>query len=79
MSDINQAVSELEQGDWRAAHRIVQPLDSPMACWAHGIVHLMEGDEFNARYWHRRANRPLPAPGENRIEREIEALRDRLD
>lgn len=30
-----------------------------MACWAHGIVHLMEGDRSNAGYWYGRAGRRL--------------------
>lgn len=51
------ALAHLEHGDWQAAHLIVQPLDSPDGCWIHGIVHLMEGDLDNARYWYRRANR----------------------
>jgi hypothetical protein len=51
----------LEKGDWQAAHNIVQAdEDSALACWAHGIVHLMEGDASNARYWYREAKRPFP-------------------
>ena len=53
------ALAHLEQGDWQAAHLIVQHLDSLEGCWIHGIVHLMEGDLDNARYWYRRANRPF--------------------
>jgi hypothetical protein len=35
--------------------------ESPLACWAHGIVHLMEGDLPNARYWYREAKQQFPA------------------
>jgi len=35
--------------------------ESPLACWAHGIVHLMEGDLPNARYWYEQAKRSFPA------------------
>jgi hypothetical protein len=60
--DLRRAVALLERGDWSAAHQIVQSdEDSSLACWAHGIVHLMEGDLPNARYWYRRAGRRLPA------------------
>ena len=59
--DIRTALRLLQDGDWRAAHLIVQDdEDSPLSCWAHGIVHLMEGDAANARYWYRRAGRVLP-------------------
>jgi hypothetical protein len=58
--DIRTALRLLEDGDWRAAHLIVQDdEESPLSCWAHGIVHLMEGDVPNARYWYRRAGRAL--------------------
>jgi hypothetical protein len=75
--DLRQALSLLEQGDWRAAHLIVQEdEESRLACWAHGIVHLMEGDVPNARYWYRRAGRVLH---ENfSVEAEITALSDTL-
>jgi len=67
--DLRKAVSLLEKGDWQAAHEIVQQdEESPLACWAHGIVHLMEGDLPNARYWYREAKRAFPdapsVPGE---------------
>jgi hypothetical protein len=54
------AVRYLKRGDWTKAHAIVQNDDSEMGCWAHGIVHMMEGDMGNARYWYRRAGRPFP-------------------
>jgi len=54
------AVRHLEAGDWQAAHAIVQKDESTTGCWAHGIVHLLEGDLDNARYWYRRAHRTLP-------------------
>jgi len=60
-ADLSAALDLLEQGDWKAAHEIVQKdEESPLACWAHGIVHLMEGDVSNARYWYREAGRAFP-------------------
>ena len=59
--ELTQALNLLRQGDWEAAHKIVrQDEDSPLSCWAHGIVHLMEGDVSNARYWYREAKRVFP-------------------
>ena len=58
--DLREALEALQKGDWQAAHAIVQAdEDSRLACWAHGIVHLMEGDPANARYWYRKAGRPF--------------------
>lgn len=74
MTDLDAAVEHLRRGDWEAAHRIVQEDDSALSCWAHGIVHLLEGDEGNAGYWYRRAGRVLPPPGPDRSAVELQAL-----
>ena len=59
--DLRQAVALLAAGDWQGAHAIVQEDEaSRLSCWAHGIVHLMEGDVANARYWYRVAGRAFP-------------------
>jgi hypothetical protein len=72
--ELRRAIDGLEAGDWRAAHEIVQrDEESPLACWAHGIVHLMEGDESNARYWYRAAHRPFR--GQGSVAEEISALK----
>jgi hypothetical protein len=73
MATMAEAVRHLEQGDWQAAHAIVQDDSSGLACWAHGIVHLMEGDRANARYWYRRAGRELGEVPD--VPAEIAALR----
>ena len=41
--------------DWKRAHGIVQELNDPLACWIHAILHKMEGDSGNRRYWYSRA------------------------
>ena len=72
-----EALKHLEAGDWQAAHDIVQKDEaSPLACWAHGIVHIMEGDLPNARYWYAQAKRTFPANPDPR--NEIRALRQEL-
>jgi hypothetical protein len=77
--DLRKAVDLLETGDWQAAHAIVQEdEDSRLFCWAHGIVHLMEGDLSNARYWYRKAGRP-PFTEAPLIPGEIRALKAELD
>jgi hypothetical protein len=58
---LRSAVAHLEKGEWQAAHVIVQQdEESPLSCWAHGIVHVLEGDLPNARYWYGAAKRPFP-------------------
>ena len=42
------------QGAWDTAHEIVQARDDVMAARIHAYLHRKEGDEANARYWHRR-------------------------
>jgi hypothetical protein len=54
------ALRHLRQGEWQKAHEIVQNDESELGCFAHGIVHLLEGDVGNARYWYRRARRSFP-------------------
>ena len=54
---LQEALDHLGQGDWEAAHKIVQSDESPEGCRVHGIVHVMEGDLDNARYWYGRAER----------------------
>ncbi len=67
----------MEAGDWQAAHEIVQrDEESPLACWAHGIVHIMEGDLPNARYWYGQAKRAFP--GKPAAGGEISALKEVL-
>jgi hypothetical protein len=59
--DLREAVRLLGAGDWQGAHAIVQEdEESRLSCWAHGIVHIMEGDLPNARYWYRVAGRAFP-------------------
>ena len=76
METLKDAVEALAAGDWQAAHGIAQRDASAHGCWAHGIVHLLEGDRRNAGYWYGRANRPLPAA--DAVAAEIDALREAL-
>lgn len=70
------AADLLEAGDWQQAHEIVQQEKSVLASWLHGIVHTLEGDLDNARYWYERAKRPFP--GAEKVTEEIGAARRAL-
>lgn len=54
-----EAVEKALGGDWQAAHAIVQDHDDAVAAWIHAVVHRMEGDLGNARYWYGRCGRSL--------------------
>ena len=57
---LSRAVALALAGDWPAAHAIVQEdEDDATAAWIHAVVHRMEGDLANARYWYRRCRREL--------------------
>jgi len=44
-------------GEWDAAHRLVQQFeDDATAAWIHAVLHKIEGDLSNSRYWYHRAN-----------------------
>ena len=65
------ALQHLAAGEWQRAHEIVQGDPSVLAAWMHGIVHTLEGDLDNARYWYRKAKREFPGPGA--VQQEIAA------
>ncbi len=69
-------IALLRARKWQAAHEIAQESKEPLAAWAHGIVHLIEGDESNAHYWYGEAGRAFP--GMDAIDAEIAALEDDL-
>ena len=48
------------RGDWDTAHEIVQHEDDVMAARIHAYLHRKQGDEWNSRYWHRRAGTVFP-------------------
>ncbi|TDB65068.1 hypothetical protein [Arundinibacter roseus] len=49
------------KGDWEAAHEIAQSKEGTKAFdRLHAYLHRVEGDDWNARYWYRRAGATLP-------------------
>jgi hypothetical protein len=45
-------------GDWEAAHRVAQDVETAEGAWVHAYLHRKEGDIGNAGYWYRRAGKP---------------------
>ena len=69
-----EVIELLARGAWEEAHPIVQADKSAEAAWLHGIVHTIEGDLDNARYWYRHAEREFP--GADALPQEIAAARE---
>jgi hypothetical protein len=57
----NQAIHFAINNSWDACHKIVQDLHSADAYWIHAVLHKIEGDEFNSRYWYERAQQSYEA------------------
>jgi phosphodiesterase/alkaline phosphatase D-like protein len=56
--DLLKAVELALADDWEAAHQLVQQYESDAtAAWIHAVLHKIEGDEANSRYWYRLAGR----------------------
>lgn len=46
--------------EWQAVHQICQDHEGePLFDWGHALCHRIEGDDWNAGYWYRRAGRPV--------------------
>ena len=67
-----QAVELALAGEWEAAHHLVQQYESDtIPAWIHAVLHKIEGDPGNARYWYQRAGRMEHLNDEPRAELEI--------
>ncbi len=67
--DLLRTVELALAGEWDAAHeRVQQYEDDATAAWIHAVLHKLEGDLANSRYWYRRANRMDHANAEPRTE-----------
>ncbi len=67
--DLRRAVELALAGDWAAAHQLVQQYDGDAtAAWIHAVLHKIEGDLANSRYWYRRAGRMDRVADEPRAE-----------
>ncbi|HZV98969.1 MAG TPA: hypothetical protein VFF74_08280 [Methylophilaceae bacterium] len=55
------AVTAALDGEWDRAHMIVQESGAQVACWIHAVLHKIEQDESNSRYWYSRASKDYEA------------------
>ena len=60
--ELTRAVQLAIDGDWKTAHEIVQKdEEDATSCWIHAVLHKIEGDPDNSRYWYRRAGQSYEA------------------
>ena len=61
-NDLADACDLAIAGDWAGAHSIVQRDEAErISCWIHAVLHRIEGDEPNARYWYGLAGQSITA------------------
>ena len=53
-----------KHGNWEAAHNIAQEIHTKTGSWIHALLHVIEGDQWNADYWFSKAGRPSHEPEE---------------
>ncbi|MBD8489944.1 hypothetical protein IFO69_14400 [Echinicola sp. CAU 1574] len=49
------------KGNWEHAHDLVNDLTDEDSAYVHAYLHRKEGDQWNASYWYRNANKPKPS------------------
>ncbi|MEO8420475.1 MAG: hypothetical protein ABI457_04720 [Hyphomicrobium sp.] len=75
--ELAHAVERALAQDWAAAHDIAQRHEGDaVADWLHAALHKIEGDDGNARYWYRRAQRRFDEFAD--AQAELAAIRDFL-
>lgn len=57
-AELIRAIDHALAGEWDAAHSIVQVHeDDSTAGWIHAVLHKIEGDAANSRYWYGQAKK----------------------
>ena len=66
---LTRAVELAIAGEWKTAHEIVQQdEEDATSCWIHAVLHKIEGDAGNSRYWYRRAGQSYEAYADAKAE-----------
>lgn len=66
-----------KKNDWEAAHSVAQGLEGDAeADWLHAILHKIEGDASNSRYWYSRTSHSYEDYKD--AQKELDALKQAL-
>ena len=52
VAELKLAVQAALDGDWHTSHNIAQSYKDTNANWLHAVLHKIEGDEWNSKYWY---------------------------
>ena len=55
-AQLKKAVQAAIDGDWDKSHKIAQDYSDPIANWIHAVLHKIEGDVWNSKYWYARSS-----------------------
>jgi len=66
------ALWHTKKGQWDEAHSIAQDIHTSMGSWIHALLHVIEGDQWNADYWFSKAGKPSRKP------KDIDSLWDEI-
>lgn len=76
--ELKTAIDAALAGEWDKSHRIVQEFSDATACWIHAVLHKIEGDEWNSRYWYARTRNSAEYEDYADPRDELAAIRQRL-
>ncbi|MBK8091152.1 MAG: hypothetical protein IPK32_03920 [Verrucomicrobiaceae bacterium] len=75
LSPETQTLWQIKNGDWDSAHNIAQEIHTKLGSWLHALLHVIEGDQWNADYWFAKAGKPSRGPKDvNALWEEIAAV-----
>jgi hypothetical protein len=57
MKALIEALDLAKAGKWDEAHQLVQDREEIEAYWIHAVLHKIEGDAKNSRYWYEMAGK----------------------
>lgn len=72
------AVQAALDGEWDKSHKIAQDYSDSTANWIHAVLHKIEGDEWNSKYWYARTHSKKYEDFSDARE-ELIAIQDSLD
>jgi hypothetical protein len=53
---LKKAVEAALDGEWEVSHKIAQDYSDPIANWIHAVLHKIEGDVWNSKYWYAKSS-----------------------